>query len=141
MPLYEYRCDKCQIRLTRFLPLARYKETQFCEGCANQLERVISAPAVHGDYQGYECPVTGKWIEGRRAHEENLKRTGCRVLEPGETEGVMRRQSTSSTALEDKIAESAAQAVAAMPQEKLNKLESELSAGADISFERKTVGE
>lgn len=39
-----------------------------------------------GDYEGYNCPVTGKYIEGRAAHEENLKRQGCRVLEPGETE-------------------------------------------------------
>jgi hypothetical protein len=43
-------------------------------------------PRVVGDYEPYECPVSGKIIEGRKAHEENLKRTGCRLLEPGEKE-------------------------------------------------------
>lgn len=38
------------------------------------------------EYEGYECPVTGKWVEGKHAHRENLKRTGCRLLEPGEFE-------------------------------------------------------
>ena len=41
---------------------------------------------IFGDYQPYECPVTGKMIEGRVAHRENLKRTNCRLLEPGEKE-------------------------------------------------------
>lgn len=48
-----------------------------------------NAPArVHlaGDYSGYTCPVSGAWIEGRAAHKENLKRTGCRLLEKGERE-------------------------------------------------------
>lgn len=38
------------------------------------------------DIDGYTCPVSGKWIEGRAAHRENLKRTGCRIFEPGERE-------------------------------------------------------
>lgn len=46
-------------------------------------------PMLASDYAGYDCPVTGKWIEGRRAHEENLKLHGCRVLEPGETRDAM----------------------------------------------------
>lgn len=37
------------------------------------------------DIPAYDCPVTGKMIDGRAAHRENLKRQGCRVLEPGET--------------------------------------------------------
>lgn len=39
---------------------------------------------VVSDYPGYDCPVTGQWVEGRAAHKENLKRTGCRLLERGE---------------------------------------------------------
>ena len=46
----------------------------------------LKSPMIFGDYQAYECPVTGTMIEGRRAHTENLKRTGCRLLEPGEKE-------------------------------------------------------
>ena len=41
---------------------------------------------VASDYAQYQCPVTGTMIEGRAAHRENLKRTGCRLLEPGEKE-------------------------------------------------------
>lgn len=44
------------------------------------------------DYEGYNCPVTGKWIEGRTAHKENLKRQGCRVFEPGELEAFKRNK-------------------------------------------------
>lgn len=36
------------------------------------------------DYEGYDCPVTGKWVEGRAAHRENLKKHGCHILEKGE---------------------------------------------------------
>lgn len=43
-------------------------------------------PMISSDYAAYECPVTGKMIEGRYAHSENLKQTGCRLLENGELE-------------------------------------------------------
>tara|TARA_R110000824_G_scaffold137452_2_gene301564 strand:- start:1973 stop:2302 length:330 start_codon:yes stop_codon:yes gene_type:complete len=46
----------------------------------------FATPMVIGDYDAYECPVTGSMIDGRRAHIENLKQTGCRLLEPGEKE-------------------------------------------------------
>lgn len=49
------------------------------------------APGVAGDYTAYECPVTGKMIEGRAEHRENLKRTGCRLLEPGESRDFAKR--------------------------------------------------
>src|SRR5579862_638829 len=44
------------------------------------------APFVQGDYEGYQSPITGEWIEGRRAHREDLKRHGCRVFEGRESE-------------------------------------------------------
>lgn len=47
---------------------------------------------VAPDYRGYECPVSGKWIDGRAAHRENLKRTGCRLLERGEKEEAPKRR-------------------------------------------------
>ncbi len=43
-------------------------------------------PRVSGDFAAYDCPITGKSIEGRVAHEENLKRHDCRILESGEKE-------------------------------------------------------
>jgi hypothetical protein len=38
------------------------------------------------DYPGYHSPITGEWIEGRKAHREDLARHNCRLKEPGETE-------------------------------------------------------
>ena len=49
-------------------------------------------PMIGGDYKGYSCPVTGKWVEGKRAHAENLKQTGCRLLEKGEKEHLAKTQ-------------------------------------------------
>lgn len=51
-----------------------------------------TGPILLGDYEAYDCPVTGKMIEGRYAHNENLKRQGCRLLEPGESRDAIKRQ-------------------------------------------------
>jgi hypothetical protein len=55
---------------------------------------IISSKRVHvvSDINGYTCPVTNKWVEGRAAHRENLKRTGCRVFEPGERENYIKEK-------------------------------------------------
>ena len=66
----------------------------------------LSAPRILSDYEAYECPVSGKSIEGRRAHEENLKATGCRVLERGEKEDNARNAQIAAQA-EDKIRDKA----------------------------------
>lgn len=39
---------------------------------------------VASDIEGYQCPVSGAWIEGRAAHRENLKVHDVHVLERGE---------------------------------------------------------
>lgn len=48
--------------------------------------RQVKSAAVFGDLPGYESPVSGKWIEGRKARREDLKRTGCRPYEGREQE-------------------------------------------------------
>jgi len=48
----------------------------------------LPAPMIFSDYASYECPITGKTVDGRREHNENLKRHGCRVFEKGEFEDV-----------------------------------------------------
>ncbi|WP_448206485.1 hypothetical protein [Azospirillum sp. sgz302134] len=58
----------------------------------------LPTPMIAGDYAGYECPVSGRWIEGRAAHRENLARTGCRLLEPGESAEAMRTAGTGGDA-------------------------------------------
>jgi hypothetical protein len=63
---------------------------------------VFVMPRIHlnRDYEVYRCPVTDKPIEGRRAHSENLKRTGCRLLEKGEKEQNMRDRADADRKLE-----------------------------------------
>lgn len=46
-----------------------------------ETRRSQQAPQVFGDLPGYQSPVSGKWIEGRRARREDFKRTNCRPFE------------------------------------------------------------
>lgn len=63
--------------------------------------RILLAP----DYEGYTCPITGAWVEGRKAHRENLKRHGCRVLERGEKEDARRQRKENERREEQAIGE------------------------------------
>lgn len=138
MPLYDYKC-KCGETFRRFLHLREYREPQHCDICGEVAEKVLSAPMVRPDYAGYECPVTGKFIEGRRAHAENLKRTGCRLFEPGETQEMLRRKAAEDDAFCERIADSAAAMAESLPTKKKEQLGRELESGAAVGFERKTL--
>lgn len=63
----------------------------------------FSTPQLAGDYQAYDCPITGKPVEGKAAHRENLKRHGCRLLEKGETREAPKRREESLNASIDSI--------------------------------------
>jgi hypothetical protein len=41
---------------------------------------------IQPDLPGYASPITGEWIEGRRARRDDLKRHGCRPYEGREQE-------------------------------------------------------
>ena len=136
MPTYVFRCPSCSQQFERVLRLSEYDSPQQCV-CGAVAERQICAPAVRGDYAPYECPITGRTIEGRRAHEENLKRHGCRVLEPGESAEASRRRAESDRALETSIESTAEQFVANLPSRKLEQLASELQSGVTATVERR----
>lgn len=136
MPMYDYKCPQGH-KFVGFAKLAEYRESKPCPECEEPAERYIAgAPMVRGDYPGYNCPITGDWIEGRKAHEANLKKHGCRVLETGETDAVTRRRQADEAALEDSIAATAEEFVATLPSQKREQLAAELDHGADISVER-----
>lgn len=137
MPVYEYKC-LCGKRFDRFLPLSRYDEPQECD-CGQVAIKQLSAPVVRGDFAGYSCPITGKWIEGRRAHEENLARHGCRVLESGETEQAKRNAAAADDAFAERIAETAVSIVEQMPSAKREQLGREIQSGLDVAVERRSV--
>lgn len=135
MPVYSYKCPLCQKSFDRFLRLVDYDMPQTCD-CGAQAVKQLAAPAVCGDYAGYSCPVTGQWIEGRRAHEENLRRHGCRVLEPGETEAARRNHAAAEAEFDRQIEQTAEQLVAGLPPQKLEKLASEMQSGVTATVER-----
>lgn len=82
------------------------------------MERQLEAPAVVGDFEPYACPVSGEWISGRAAHNENLAKQGCRVLEPGETEDYKRQTQAADDAVANSVAETAAKIVEGFSPEK-----------------------
>ena len=139
MPVYEYTCHQCRKGFEVVRKMQDYREPAYCPVCHTLGNRVLSPAAVRGDYEGYQCPVTGKWVEGRKAHEENLRQTGCRVFEPGEKQEFERRREREEAEFDAKLEQSIGETVAAMPAEKQQKLAQELAAGAGIGFTRSTV--
>lgn len=47
-------------------------------------------PIIQRDLPGYHSPVTNEWIEGRAARREDLKRHGCREVDPSEIKQIRR---------------------------------------------------
>lgn len=139
MPIYDYKCQ-CGRVTQRITSIAEYRATTDCEKCGQSAERFItSAPAVRGDYPGYVSPATGQWVEGRKAHQEDLARSGCRVYEPGEKESMMRRQAAEASAMESAFAETAAAAVEKMSGDDRAALGQALESGADVKISRQTA--
>lgn len=73
------------------------------------------APRTHfvqPDLPGYQSPVTGLWVEGRKARREDLKRTGSRPWEGREQEQkeADRRRAYAEQASERRLDESARRA-------------------------------
>ena len=93
MPVYSYECEKCGSVFDEF---RRYEDrdrtAEHCEGAA--VRRVFTAPMILSEeraYPRYESPATGRMVEGRRQHLEDLARSGCRIKEPGETAAYMKK--------------------------------------------------
>ena len=103
------------------------------------MARQISAPTVIGDYAGYTCPVSGRWIEGRKAHTENLRRTGSRLFEPGEREAYSAARAKDDQILEAKIERTADEFIAKLPGEKRDRLAAEMENGLDVQLTRQSA--
>jgi putative FmdB family regulatory protein len=88
MPLYTFECPRCKRSETAFRKIAERNEAPECRHGAGaiRMRRIVEAPAVQADLPGYTSPIDGRWIEGRRARTEDLKRSGCRPWEGMEAE-------------------------------------------------------
>lgn len=137
MPTYLYTCPGCDRSRDIIKPLAILNREERCEACETPMDRRICAPAVASDFAGYSCPVTGKWVEGRRAHEENLKRNECRVLEAGETDAVCRNRAEEERRQDREVEATVEQFYDALPTAKREQLAQEVASGVDVVVERK----
>lgn len=120
MPLYTYHCETCAKNYSIFKKLAELNRLEPCRVCESlePMTRQVTAPMVVADYAPYDCPITGKRIEGRKAHQENLKKHGCRVLEPGETDQMKDRRAREEAAFDQRLGETVDQWIAEAPPEK-----------------------
>lgn len=84
MPFYTYHCKRCDMVHDAYNHISERHNGPMC--CDEKTELCILPPAVQPDLPGYESPVTGKWIEGRKSRREDLKATGCRPYESPEDE-------------------------------------------------------
>lgn len=136
MPLYECQCNNAH-RFERHIPLSEYNEPIICL-CGANARRVIVPPRILRpiNYE-YDCPITGKHITSKHAHDENLKVHGCRVRETTEREYNSRIRREAETAMEKKIDQTIEREIDQMPSEKREQLAKELSLGLDCGVERK----
>lgn len=137
MPTYLYQCPSCTTRRDIIKSLANLDRSEPCEACQTPMERKLCAPRVVADYAGYQCPVTGSWVEGRRAHTENLKRHGCRVLESGETEAFRKGRAQEEARLDKSVDATVEQFYETLPTEKREALATAVQSGLDVSVDRK----
>ena len=136
MPLYEYRCQECQQRFERFVKLEDYQAPQTC-ACGGGSERIISIPRFIVEDVGYDCPITGEWIGSKHAHENNLAKHGCRVLETGEKEAAAKFRAKQEQDFDQKIEETVERTIDLMPSEKRERLANELESGLTAEVVRK----
>ena len=136
MPIYAYRCGGCGTSQDIFKRIAQLDEPESCERCGASMTRQVAAPAVLGDYPGYACPITGDWIEGRKAHIENLKKHGCRVYEPGETAQARTSADFAEKQLESSIESTVEEFIEKLPTRKREQLATELESGVDVGVIR-----
>lgn len=137
MPIYAYLCEKGH-HFDRFLPLARYAEPQTCECGASSTKR-LTAPLVIADLPGYQSPVDGRWVEGKRARREDLARNNCVPYEPSMKDEQQRRQKQADEKLGHDIEHHFDAEVSRMPARKRELLEQELRSGADLEYTRSSV--
>lgn len=84
MPMYEYLCADCERRLVLFRKIDDRDNAPICLDDRRPYQRIISAPMISPDLsEPYESPKTGKWITSRAERDEDLRRSGSILLEPG----------------------------------------------------------
>jgi len=115
MPLYEYQCLNCGKHQDAYRKISDRNDSPLC--CGKATEKCITLPTVLPDLPGYESPVSGKWIEGRKARIEDLRRTGCRPYEEGERKDYERSKKDFEKSEDTRLKEVMTAAYDALPSE------------------------
>jgi putative FmdB family regulatory protein len=102
IPIYTYHCPECDRTFDVVRSIKDMQQQEWCD-CGTAASKIIAPTRVQPDLSGYNCPITGKWIEGRRAHSENLKQHGCRVYEAGETRDFIKNKAKRDEAATDAL--------------------------------------
>lgn len=111
MPLYEYFCPAHGV-FEGYAPMSASSELRACATCGVPSARTFrTPPRVFGDFEGYESPASGKWIEGRRARAEDFARTGTRPYELGEWKTNVLRAAQAEKQADAEIDESVEQTI------------------------------
>lgn len=138
MPLYDFRCEAGH-RFERMVALADFDLSQECR-CGKVSQRLISAPRFSVDKTDYTCPVTGKWIGSKHAHEENLRIHDCRVLESGEKEINAQSRKQADEAFDKSLEDSIDRELSTWDSAKMESLSNELvNGGVDLSLSRSSL--
>lgn len=56
----------------------------------NWTSQPVAMPSVQSDIEPYKSPLGNYMVDGRAARREDLKRNGCREVDPSEYEPVFR---------------------------------------------------
>ena len=76
MPIYEYRCQKCDKLSSEYRSVDLRNLAPVCS-CGGETAKVISAPSmVIPDIAPYNVPGTSKVITSRSQHREYLRSNG-----------------------------------------------------------------
>lgn len=84
----------------------------------------------------YECPVTGKPIRSKHAHEENLRIHDCHILEKGEREDRERNKLYHDKKLDAELDKSVEQLLGSLPDSAVDALAKDITS-SEVTFERK----
>lgn len=136
MPTYGYCCPKGH-HFDTFTSIGNYVPKEICPQCGAISERYLTPQAISGDYAPYNCPITGQLISGKKEHEANLRKHGCRIIEKGEREDFDRRKASRDESFRQSVRQTVAEEIAKLPEEKLTVLEKELQS-AKINYSRST---
>lgn len=118
-PLYESMCDECGQQQDYYQTMDKCLDTPWC--CGKKMHKVIlNASMVVADLPSYQSPIDGKWIDGRKARQEDLKRSGSRPWEGLESE---RKEAAKTKQYEDEkldasLTKSASEAFYQLPPSK-----------------------